>query len=368
VADVIYAFNTKLLELLSARIKNFNVDTQFGDVIIQMKDFLKIYTSYINNYNTALTTYETLMRGNTEFNHYIAKCDAKPEHNGLKFDSFLIMPIQRIPRYVLLLEDLVKSTYAKHPDFNNLASAWLGVKEIATIVNESKKEFDSLSQVIRVYHVIQPKIQDLIVPARKLLLEGDLIELRLEDIGKIVHSEMFHYFLFNDLLLLAKPAKDNKYKLMNKIPLLGSFDVKSIDDNEYMKTAFELRGNGKTHVLAMKTAQEKSTFITTFQQSKNDLNVHAEKRAQPAINKAKQYIEQRYKKAPGASSDNPQKPEDSPETSAVNPRLRTYKRTKSNAGDSTPPQNSPRSTSAAVEPVSTEGKVERSNSVVILEP
>ena len=34
--------------------------------------------------------------------------------------SFLITPIQRIPRYKLLLDDLKKHTPEKHPDYKDL--------------------------------------------------------------------------------------------------------------------------------------------------------------------------------------------------------------------------------------------------------
>ena len=35
-----------------------------------------------------------------------------------KLESYLIMPIQRIPRYNLLLEDLVMHTWPEHPDYD----------------------------------------------------------------------------------------------------------------------------------------------------------------------------------------------------------------------------------------------------------
>lgn len=41
--------------------------------------------------------------------------------SGLSVESFLILPVQRIPRYVLLLQDLLKYTNATHQDFNNLS-------------------------------------------------------------------------------------------------------------------------------------------------------------------------------------------------------------------------------------------------------
>jgi len=125
--------------------------------------------------------------------------------------------------------------------------------------------------------------------------------------------------------LLVKPTKDNKYKLINKVPLIGAFDVKSLDDTAHIKTSFELRGNGKAFIFAMKTLQDKNTFISAYKQTKSEVIVKAEKRSQPAIIKAKQYIEQRYKIT--GSSDNKLKPEEhSTESGSVSPHIRAYRR------------------------------------------
>ena len=42
---------------------------------------------------------------------------------GLTLPSYLITVIQRIPRYILLLKDLIKKTNNEHPDYSNLVKA-----------------------------------------------------------------------------------------------------------------------------------------------------------------------------------------------------------------------------------------------------
>ena len=39
-----------------------------------------------------------------------------PEAKGLFLISYLIMPVQRVPRYIMLLEDLLKHTPEDHSD------------------------------------------------------------------------------------------------------------------------------------------------------------------------------------------------------------------------------------------------------------
>jgi len=55
------------------------------------------------------------------------------------------MPVQRLPRYVLLLEELLRKTPGTHPDFTNIKDAIDSVKTVSQQVN-SKKAQSELNQ------------------------------------------------------------------------------------------------------------------------------------------------------------------------------------------------------------------------------
>lgn len=67
-------------------------------------DFLKLYSTYVNNYPTALQTLHQLQQENAQFGQFIRKCEEKPECSFQDLPSLLIQPIQRIPRYEMLLQ------------------------------------------------------------------------------------------------------------------------------------------------------------------------------------------------------------------------------------------------------------------------
>lgn len=88
--------------------------------------------------------------------------------------ALLIMPIQRIPRYVLLLsvwdqclcvfvllltifQDLVKHTEPDHSDYKNLQQAVSHITSIAEFVNHKKQEADNLGRLL----IIQQHIHGL---------------------------------------------------------------------------------------------------------------------------------------------------------------------------------------------------------------
>lgn len=73
--------------------------------------------------------------------------------NGLKiireqttsaFDlhSLLLKPIQRVLKYPLLLQELLKNTDPNHVDYNDLRSALNCMQEVASYINEIKRRRD----------------------------------------------------------------------------------------------------------------------------------------------------------------------------------------------------------------------------------
>ncbi len=46
-----------------------------------------------------------------------------PQFRRLSINDFLIKPVQRLPKYVILLKDLLKHTPKDHPDYNNITKA-----------------------------------------------------------------------------------------------------------------------------------------------------------------------------------------------------------------------------------------------------
>lgn len=65
----------------------------------------------------------------------------KRDFHGTKesLSDLLITPVQRIPRYVLLLQLILKNTANDHPDAKYLKDALREIKKVATIINERKR-------------------------------------------------------------------------------------------------------------------------------------------------------------------------------------------------------------------------------------
>uniref|UniRef100_A0A914WNC1 DH domain-containing protein n=1 Tax=Plectus sambesii TaxID=2011161 RepID=A0A914WNC1_9BILA len=83
-----------------------------GDVVgafATLTPFLKLYSSYARNFPSSQHLLNDLMK-RADFDQFVRAQEALPVCCGIKLPGFLIMPIQRIPRYKLLLQEFLKYT------------------------------------------------------------------------------------------------------------------------------------------------------------------------------------------------------------------------------------------------------------------
>ena len=109
-----------------------------SDIFLFSAPFLKLYKVYCANYNVAC---DALIRARAAdsslWRTFWEQCALHPDFKQSRLEDLLIMPVQRIPRYVLLLRDLIKSTWPEHSDWDGLHSALKMLEGIALDVNEA---------------------------------------------------------------------------------------------------------------------------------------------------------------------------------------------------------------------------------------
>ena len=121
--------HTELLEKLRDRLSNTKWHGMVGDIFANLcsgsigMDFFQMYSGYVLAFPSALAVFDKQIRTNEEFRGFIRACMDSPSCGGLDLCAFLLTPIQRLPRYLLLLKELMKYTDFSHPDsyFANLA-------------------------------------------------------------------------------------------------------------------------------------------------------------------------------------------------------------------------------------------------------
>ena len=82
------------------------------------------------------------------------------------------MPVQRIPRYKLLLEDLLKKTVETHPDYLNLKKAYQVIENVATFVNETIRQHEMFINMLDIQKSLTGFDEVLLVPGRTFIKRG----------------------------------------------------------------------------------------------------------------------------------------------------------------------------------------------------
>ena len=133
--DEALAASKVLLLRLGADREKFPSKTSVGDVFVEWgASQMTAYKLFVNNYDLSSATLLDL-RSKKAFLEFEAQMSAR----GLpSLDSLLICPIQRLPRYRLLLEALLSFTPEEHVDRSSLQRALEVVRKGVEEVNAGK--------------------------------------------------------------------------------------------------------------------------------------------------------------------------------------------------------------------------------------
>ena len=90
-----------------------------GPVFTEVGPFFKLHAAFVNNFDEALATLDRC-RLDPKVSGWLM---AVQQAEGADLQSLLIMPVQRLPRYVMLLQQLVKYSPEAHTDFAGLVTS-----------------------------------------------------------------------------------------------------------------------------------------------------------------------------------------------------------------------------------------------------
>jgi len=119
------------------------------------------YTAYVNNFDNAVAQIAKLKQTIPKFKQILEKGEKNPKCHLQDLPSLMLNPIQRIPRYSLLLKDLIKRSYpGRDPtaiDFTELDLGLQKIQEIAHFINESKRDSEDWAYMEKLDILIKKK-------------------------------------------------------------------------------------------------------------------------------------------------------------------------------------------------------------------
>lgn len=119
----IYKFhNDFLLPQLQERMQNWESDRRIGDIMKNFAPFLKMYTEYVKNFDYAMNLIQTLQIKVARFAAIINEIQKLDECAKLSLPHHMLSPIQRLPRYELLLKDYLRNLTEENADYKDTKS------------------------------------------------------------------------------------------------------------------------------------------------------------------------------------------------------------------------------------------------------
>ncbi|KAJ2855322.1 hypothetical protein J3B02_002231, partial [Coemansia erecta] len=159
----------------------------------------QVYKRYINGYQHALASSRELEAKNPLYAAFLQRAREREECRKLGISDLLIMPVQRIPRYTLLLTDLLKATLPDDDDAARIQLALERVNEIGQLADNQVAE--SVAELHRIHTTIDDCPPNLISASREFIGAIDVSEI---DLVTGSPKRPVALLVFSDLLMVVE--------------------------------------------------------------------------------------------------------------------------------------------------------------------
>ncbi|GCB84581.1 hypothetical protein scyTo_0025146, partial [Scyliorhinus torazame] len=89
---------------------------RLGDILQKLAPFLKMYGEYVKNFDRAMDLVSIWLQKSTHFKAIVQDVQKEELCGNLTLQHHMLEPVQRIPRYELLLKDYLKKLPNDSPD------------------------------------------------------------------------------------------------------------------------------------------------------------------------------------------------------------------------------------------------------------
>jgi len=245
---------------------------RIGAVFLAFAPHFKAFSKFVTNYEGANAVLNRL-RTQPKFVYFMEK---QREQASIKqdFSSLLIAPVQRVPRYVLLIKELFKHTEPQHADYEDIAKALKELNRSARHINEEVRAFENRSKIVELETQFTTS-PGFMAPGRILIKRGKIIK----ESSKDKNTE-YDFFLFNDAIAYAKllpltgVLDAPKYQLHRLIKIDRHLGVSQRPLNEKSGTAYwplQVSASQKNFVLLFKGEEERVEWKDAINQCIEDV-------------------------------------------------------------------------------------------------
>ncbi|CAH1797622.1 unnamed protein product [Owenia fusiformis] len=223
--------------------KNENINCVVGDIanifLASFKDesgekFRNASAKFCKNQTVALETLKHKRRKDQKLNQFLDSIESNPLCRKLQLKDFIPVQMQRLTKYPLLIENLMKYTSSSTKEYENLKEAHHWAKSNLAVVNQAVKECENVqklremqrrldrTQFDRSSNSLAAEFKDLDLTKHNMIHEGNLVW----RISKQKQIDL-HVLLFEDILVLLQKQDDKLVlKFQSTTVVAGNMDTK----------------------------------------------------------------------------------------------------------------------------------------------
>uniref|UniRef100_A0A3B3X707 Vav 3 guanine nucleotide exchange factor b n=1 Tax=Poecilia mexicana TaxID=48701 RepID=A0A3B3X707_9TELE len=174
-----------------------------SQILISYKERLLIYGIYCSRVEIAIAVLDLICKEKEDVRLKLEECSKRANNGKFTLRDLLVVPMQRVLKYHLLLQELVKHTHDA-ADKSNLKIALDAMKDLAQYVNEVKRDNETLREIDQYQRSIENLNQPLVTFGRP---KGDGEVRLVSNVDK--RKQDRHIFLFDVAAIVCKRRGDN---------------------------------------------------------------------------------------------------------------------------------------------------------------
>ncbi|XP_065841744.1 alsin-like [Oscarella lobularis] len=258
----ILSFSQELLHSLFMRLSAWSDRSCIGDLFLNRITRFRIYTVYCNNYDNAEALIGQKTKKKKDFEAALNACysDARCQV-GFTLSSYLLTPVQRIPRYLLLLKELTEKTPKSHVDHAPLCEALAKMNELADYVNSQIREVQSQKALGELRNQVSGLKSISEKKGRTLIKEGQVFFMSIK--------KLYQCILFNDLIVFAVrgDAKHSEVELALELNSVWFEDLSDLDPATTREDAIEIFTPDRPYTIYCRSRNEKKLWLQKLNDS-----------------------------------------------------------------------------------------------------
>lgn len=278
-----------LLEQLQTRLNQWNDSQCVGDILLKMAPFFRLYNNFQNSYEKAQVVL-TRCEANELFHQMIENIDKElktkvKDKAATKLENLLIQVIQRIPRWILLLNECASKTPEGHADIPLLKDAAAQIERVMNYLNEDITSSEYRERFLAMRSKVKG-VDNLIKAHRVLIAEGTL-NLKSKHVtqtggglkskfNRVTKDAKLQIWLFNDVIVSLKSSKSKKRTNVSSTEYTWPLQLVWLKDNEEldpsdpkMPHTFMLVGPRKSYTLRFSDVLEKREWYNKIKETVN---------------------------------------------------------------------------------------------------